>query len=204
VPYADQIPTPIALEHLGIAVRLVRLKDARGLQRLLADNRAWLRPWEGTHPEGRGAEPGSFPLRASIRAQLRALRVGETIPLVIEVDGQLAGQVTVSSLSQGALQSSQIGYWIAEGFAGRGAIPTAVALTIDFLFDQLRLHRTEICLVPGNEKSLRVVEKLGMRYEGYRPRYIHINGRWQDHLAFAITAEEVPGGMLNRYLNRKN
>ena len=59
----------------------------------------------------------------------------------------------------------------------------------------------EICIRPENTASLRIVEKLGFRYEGLRRRYIHINGDWRDHFAFALTQEEVPGGVLERWKN---
>jgi ribosomal-protein-alanine N-acetyltransferase len=57
----------------------------------------------------------------------------------------------------------------------------------------------EICIRPENAASRRVVEKLGFRYEGFRERYIHINGAWRDHVCFAVTAEEVPHGVLARW-----
>ena len=57
----------------------------------------------------------------------------------------------------------------------------------------------EICIRPENHPSLRVVEKLGFRYEGLRRRFIHINGEWRDHFAFALVAEEVPRGVLRRW-----
>jgi [ribosomal protein S5]-alanine N-acetyltransferase len=63
----------------------------------------------------------------------------------------------------------------------------------------LRRHRMEICIRPENQPSLRVVEKLGFRYEGLRRRFIHINGDWRDHFAFALVAEEVPRGVLRRW-----
>ena len=58
----------------------------------------------------------------------------------------------------------------------------------------------EICIRPENGPSLRVVEKLGFRYEGLRRRYIHINGDWRDHFCFALVAEEVQEGVLRRWL----
>ena len=47
--------------------------------------------------------------------------------------------------------------------------------------------------------SRRVVEKLGFRPEGLRPAYLHIDGDWRDHLSFALTSDEVPGGVLARW-----
>ena len=70
-------------------------------------------------------------------------------------------------------------------------------------FFQLGLHRMEICIRPENEPSLRVVEKLGFRYEGLRRRYIHINGDWRDHFCFALVTDELPTGVLRRWLDHK-
>jgi ribosomal-protein-alanine N-acetyltransferase len=61
----------------------------------------------------------------------------------------------------------------------------------------------EICIRPENEPSLRVVEKLGFRYEGLRRRFIHINGDWRDHFCFALTVEELPQGVLRRWKDGK-
>ena len=89
--------------------------------------------------------------------------------------------------------------WIAEEFAGRNVTPISVALATDICFRELNLHRVEICIRPENRASLRVVEKLGFRYEGYRRRYIHIDGDWRDHYAFALVREDVPEGVLRRW-----
>jgi ribosomal-protein-alanine N-acetyltransferase len=61
------------------------------------------------------------------------------------------------------------------------------------------LHRVEIDIRPENKASLRVVEKLGLRFEGTKERFIHINGDWRDHFVFAVTSEEIPDGLLNRW-----
>jgi ribosomal-protein-alanine N-acetyltransferase len=92
-----------------------------------------------------------------------------------------------------------MGYWVAQRVAGKGVTPTAVALATDYCFASLRVHRMEICIRPENAASLRVVEKLGFRHEGFRERYIHINGAWRDHVCYAVTVEEVPQGVLARW-----
>ncbi|MDH2444184.1 GNAT family protein [Amnibacterium sp. CER49] len=186
------IPT---LASGAIAIRPIRLRDARAVERELVEGRSWLREWEATSPRG----SVGFDTRSSIRALQQNARNGQGLPFVIEVDGQVAGQLNVTSISYGSLSSATIGYWIAERFAGRGATPTAVALATDHCFQALGLHRMEICIRPENAKSLRVVEKLGFRYEGLRRRYIHINGAWRDHFCFALVTEEVPQGVLRRW-----
>ena len=59
-----------------------------------------------------------------------------------------------------------------------------------YAFDQLQLHRLEICIVPRNTNSRRVMEKLRFRNEGIAERYLEINGTWEDHVRYAITSEE--------------
>jgi ribosomal-protein-alanine N-acetyltransferase len=92
-----------------------------------------------------------------------------------------------------------VGYWIDEAYAGRGIIPTTLAMAVDHCFGVIGLHRLEASIRPENHASRRVVEKLGFRDEGVRVRQLHINGTWRDHICYAITAEEVPAGMLPRW-----
>jgi [ribosomal protein S5]-alanine N-acetyltransferase len=189
------VPT---LREGHVSIRPIRLRDARSLERELVQNRAWLRQWEATSPHA----PLSFDARASIRSLQANARSGQGLPFIIEYDGELAGQLNVSGISYGSLSSATIGYWVAERFAGRNATPISVALATDYCFYQLGLHRMEICIRPENGPSLRVVEKLGFRYEGLRRRYIHINGEWRDHFCFALVTEELDVGVLRRWLDR--
>jgi ribosomal-protein-alanine N-acetyltransferase len=188
------IPT---LTQGDISIRPIRLRDSRMLERELLANRSWLRKWEATNPHA----PMNFDTRASIRSLLNNAREGAGLPFVIEYRGELAGQLNVSGIAYGSLSSATIGYWVAERFAGKGLTPTAVALATDYCFFSVGLHRMEICIRPENVPSLRVVEKLAFRYEGLRRRYIHINGDWRDHFCFALTVDEVPTGVLRRWLD---
>ena len=78
-------------------------------------------------------------------------------------------------------------------------MPRGVALAADYCWQVLQLHRVEIAIRPENAPSLRVVEKLGFREEGLRPRFLHIDGDWRDHRVFALNREEVPaGGLIGR------
>ena len=185
------VPT---LSHGDVYVRSIRPRDARQLGLQLKRNRSWLEKWEATIP-GDSALPAAGTI---VRSLLRLARHDQAAPFVIEHQGKVVGQITVSGLSFGSLASGSIGYWISEDVAGRGITPTAVALVADWCFTGLGIHRIEICIRPENESSLRIVRKLGMRYEGLRRRYIHIDGDWRDHFCFAVTIDEVPGGLLAR------
>ncbi|WP_029151200.1 GNAT family N-acetyltransferase [Microbacterium indicum] len=183
--------------HGPVTIRLVRARDAKPLQHELMTNRAWLSPWEATNPDG----AVSLDMRSGVRRLQQQYRDGQSVPFVIEYEGEVIGQLNVWGIARGSLSSATIGYWVSKRVAGRGITPTAVALATDLCFSALRLHRMEICIRPENGPSLRVVEKLGFRYEGFRRRYIHIDGDWRDHFAFALTREDAPGGVLRRWLS---
>jgi [ribosomal protein S5]-alanine N-acetyltransferase len=184
------------LTHAEVQLRIVRMRDAKQLERLILGNRDWLRPWEATNPVG----PNSFDIRGMVRGLIKNMDAGQGLPFVIEYRGEIVGQLNVANIVFGSVSSAVVGYWVAPEFAGKGITPTAVALVTDYLFNVTRLHRVEIDIRPENVASIRVVEKLGFRYEGLKERYIHINGAWRDHFVFALTHEEVPGGVLNRWI----
>ena len=160
-------------------------------------NLGWLAPWEATPPGGPDQRPGSF--RGMVRALRGQARAGSCLPFVVTYDDRFVGQLTVSGIAYGSARWGQIGYWVDQAYAGRGVIPTAVALATDHCFFVLGLHRIEINIRPENAASLRVAEKLGFRPEGLRKAYLHIDGAWRDHLSFALCAEDVPGGLLERW-----
>ena len=193
-------PWPVTLREDtpagAVVLRPLRRRDGAAWMRLRAENAAWLEPWEATAP---GGQSGMSTFGEYQRALWTQARSGTTLPFAIELDGALVGQLTVSSITHGSLCSASMGYWIAHSAAGRGVVPTGVAMATDYCFAVLGLHRIEINIRPENAPSLRVVAKLGFRDEGVRERYLHIQGEWRDHRTFALTAEEVPEGLLARW-----
>lgn len=188
---------PAVLTEGNVTLRPLRRSDARAWLALRAENSQWLEPWDATSPV---PVPGPRPTFGQfVRSLAAQARSGSTLPFAIEYAGALVGQLTVSSITYGSLRSAAIGYWVARKVAGRGITPTAVALATDHCFFVLGLHRIEVNIRPENAPSLRVVEKLRLRDEGVRERYLHIAGEWADHRTFAVTVEEVPDGLLARW-----
>jgi ribosomal-protein-alanine N-acetyltransferase len=94
------------------------------------------------------------------------------------------GQVTLGGIVMGAYRGGYIGYWIDQRYSGRGYMTRAVTALTDFGLHELQLHRIEICLRPENAASRKVAEKAGYFLEGSRPRFLHIDGDWRDHIVF--------------------
>lgn len=186
-----RVPTwPLRLRAGDLVLRPLRRRDRAEWDDVRSRNAAWLREWDATTPPG-SAEPMTF--QQMVRAQHASGRAFSSVPLVLCWGEGLPiiGQITVSSIVWGSARMGHVGYWIDGRCAGRGLMPAAVALVSSYCFRVLGLHRLEINIRPENAASLRVVEKLGFRPEGLRPRYLHINGAWRDHLSFALTADEV-------------
>ena len=152
--------------------------------------RDWLVPWE-PRPAGAPSTPedrGSFAARCAARERERQLGTGYGFGIFL--DGRFAGEITLSSIQRGPFQNAFVGYWVDRELAGQGIVPEAVVVVLRFAFEELRLHRVEVAIVPRNRPSRRVVEKLGLREESVALRYLEIDGNWEDHVRYAVTAEE--------------
>jgi ribosomal-protein-alanine N-acetyltransferase len=181
-----------------LEVRKPRLADAGAWSRTRRRDRRHLETWEPTTPgdwdtnNAALAWPGQW-------STLRALaRRGMSLPFVVTVDGQFAGQVTVGNVVRGSLCSAWIGYWVGTHAVGGGVATAAAALVVDHCFFNAGLHRLEATVRPENAPSIRVLTKLGFREEGLFRRYLDVAGMWRDHLCFALTTEDIPSGLVGR------
>jgi ribosomal-protein-alanine N-acetyltransferase len=198
---------PARLAHGDVEVRPLRARDAAAWSEVRVRNERWLSPWEGRSPS---MPPASWRDRhstavfaAMLRSTRREARAGRVLPFAVVVDGRLSGQVTVNSIVRGAFDCGYVGYWVDERVAGRGVLPTALALVLDHCFGPVGLHRVEANVRPENAPSLRVVRKLGFREEGLHLRYLFIDEDWRDHLCFALLRDDHPGGVLEAHLRRE-
>lgn len=151
----------------------------------------WLLKWEPRRLPGQPdvtTDRDAFAVRCSARERERQLGTGYGFGVF--VDGEFAGEINLSALQRGPFQSAYVGYWIDEKHAGHSYTPEALVVLAKFAFDDLRLHRIQVAIIPRNTASRRVVEKLKIREEGVAERYLEINGVWEDHVRYAITAEE--------------
>ena len=185
-------PVVRSLELPGWRIRLATMveSDYEAWLGVRTRCRKWLVPWE---PRSKGAplapeDAASFSARCGMRERERQLGSGFGFGIFLE--GRFAGEITLSSIQRGPFQNGSIGYWIDEELAGSGLIPEAVVVVLQFAFETLRLHRIEVAIIPRNESSRRVVEKLGLRVEGVALGFLEINGEWEDHVRYAMTADE--------------
>jgi ribosomal-protein-alanine N-acetyltransferase len=105
-------------------------------------------------------------------------------------DATLVGVFNFSEIVRGSLQSAYLGYYGFRGQVGKGLMREGLSLALDAAFGPLALHRVEANVQPDNERSIALVRAVGFTQEGYSRRYLHIGGRWRDHVRFAMLAED--------------
>lgn len=177
---------PVVLTSNGVTVRPLRFRDRGKWDEVRAVNRDWLTPWEATRPvvpgDNEDAElPSYFQMVSSHNREGRTQR---SLSLAIWYQGCLVGQITMGGIVMGALRGAHIGYWVDKRYANLGITTRAVEMLTEYGFNKLGLHRIEINLRPENAASRRVAEKAGYQFEGERPRFLHIDGQWRDHICF--------------------
>lgn len=183
------LPRPVEVAGGRCAVRDLRPVDAREMLELRVRNRAFFTPFEPALP------PGHFTLRAQRNAIEQGNRAWDedreyTFGIALP-DGALAGRIRLSVVVRGPWQNANLGYYVDRAANGRGIGTEAVGLVVGLAFDSLGLHRVQAGVMPRNAASIRILAKNGFREVGLAPRYLRINGRWEDHVLFAITREDL-------------
>lgn len=190
-PSMPTTPSGLRLYGKRIVMRPLTPGDFPQWTEVRVRNEAWLTPWEPTR-SSRIADPtrsrDAFSSRCAARDRER--QAGTAYGFGLFVDNAFAGEINLNNIIRGAMQCGTIGYWVDRARAGHSYVAEGVVVMARFAFEELHLHRLEICIVPRNTNSRRVMEKLTIREEGIAQRYLEINGTWEDHMRFAITAEE--------------
>lgn len=181
---------PGVLQAGRVHLRLPMPGDAALLLRYRSDNRAHLAPWEPRR------EPDYFTLencRRTIVDGLEAARLDRAYAFVVLAPDEqdILACFTLSNVVRGPFQACLLGYGIAADQQGRGLMHEALQAGLAWAFSDLDLHRVMANYMPRNERSARLLERLGFEREGYARRYLQIAGQWEDHV---LTAKIRPDG----------
>ena len=174
-----------------VLLRPLEASDFPKWQEVRRRNVDWLTKWEPARlPGSPDVVEDRQPFSVQCAARQRERQVGSGYGFGIFVDGMFGGEINLNSIQRGPFQSAYVGYWIDEAMAGNGYTPEAFVVVARFAFEELNLHRIQAAIVPRNQASRRVAEKLELRDEGTAKRYLEINGVWEDHVRYAMTSEE--------------
>ena len=101
--------------------------------------------------------------------------------------GRIVGDISYTNVVAGAFRACNLGCKIDAEFEGRGVMSRALIQSNDYAFRRFALHRIMANYVPTNERSGRLLRKLGFVIEGYARDYLHLDGQWRDHILTSLT-----------------
>jgi len=148
---------------------------------LMRASRAFHRPWATAPTDDEAFEAYLVDSRRQDFEAMLACR---------REDRAILGFFNLSHITRGSLQSAYLGYAVASVYANQGYMREGIELVLREAFLNLRLHRIEANIQPGNHASIALARGAGFSREGFSPRYLKIGGRWRDHERWAILAED--------------
>lgn len=175
-----------------LVLRPPRTNDVGEIRRVLRHNHEHLKPWNPAPPPG--DDPTSITeVSKTVLRQRREWKRGSSFIFMVahrDEPARFIGKIALNGVMRGAMYGAYLGYWMDVDHQGKGMVTEAIDAVLDFAFGPAGLHRVQAAIMPRNARSLRVIEKLGFRREGYAERYLQIAGHWEDHILFAKTREE--------------
>lgn len=179
------------MKHTGenIYIRPLEVSDAEAMLALNIKNKDFFQLYSPTKKEEfYTLEKHQAMLQKSAEDREQGQRY--MFGIFLKETGALIGDVTLSGIMRGALESCMLGYALDQEYNGKGYMTEAVRLAVDFAFQELKLHRIEAGVMPRNIGSMRVLEKAGFHKEGISVENVKINGKWEDHQILAIINRE--------------
>lgn len=179
---------PFRLIGEQVFLRAPERGDWEAWASLRARSRQFLEPWEPSWPPD-GLSRLSF--RSRVTRYAEDWRTDQAYNFFIFADDEtLVGGIGLSNVRRGVSETASLGYWVGEPFARQGYMTAALPLVLEFSFGRLRLHRVEAACLPTNIPSRALLTRAGFHQEGYARQYLCIEGKWQDHLLFAMLSAD--------------
>ena len=152
-------------------------------------NELYLQPWEPLWSINE-LERSSFVKRVRMFERLSHNDQAYSFLIFKSNSGDFIGEVNISNVQRGIIQSCSIGYWIAKDCEGKGMMSESLELIKEFIFNELKLHRIEAVCLPYNKPSLKVLLKNGFIKEGTARKLLKINDKWQDHTVLSFIVDD--------------
>lgn len=116
-------------------------------------------------------------------------QLNQCFDLAIErrADGKVIGLLSLVRKEQ---EQGEIGWALGAAYRGEGYATEAAGALMSYAFAHLRLHRISATTSGDNVRSWKVMERLGMRFEGRLREAASVDGQRQDTLIYGILAHE--------------
>lgn len=180
------MPTFPQLQCKRGILRMATEDDIQAILTYFTLNQAHLDPFEPIKP----AEFYTSDFwRVMIRDRNQAFLQDQAIKLFLfdqHNPQQIIAAINFSNIVRGVFQSCTLGFSIAAQYQGQGYMTESIPVAIAYLFSDLNFHRIMAAYMPHNQRSGRLLRRLGFQMEGYASKYLCINGTWQDHVLTSL------------------
>lgn len=102
------------------------------------------------------------------------------------LEGEILGTCNYTNIVRGAFHACHLGYQVSRRHEGQGLMSEALRSANGYMFASMRLHRIMANFRPENDRSRRLLERLGFAREGLARDYLFIDGAWRDHVLTAL------------------
>lgn len=187
--FSSDVASRVQIKGDGVMLRPPLLDDYEAWSSIRQRSRAFLEPWE---PLWSDEDLTKRAFRQRVKRAADESDADEAYAFMIfrMQDQSLIGGVTLGLVRRGVAQACTMGYWLGEPYGGQGYMTRAVKAVAQHAFEDLHLRRIEAACVPANARSRSLLERVGFQREGYARQYLCINGRWEDHLLYALLASD--------------
>ena len=180
----------LALDTDNLRLAVLRKSEAARVTEYLQNNRDFHKQFSQTHTDDYFTVSTQ---KKYLAYDCNSFLEGSLVPLWITLkdDNKIIGRVSFFNFAYGGMMSCACGYHLDKDHTGKGYMTEALKSAMAFVFDEYKMHRIEAFIVPENEPSLNLVKRVGFHYEGKRMSYMHINGRYRDHVAFYMLEDDM-------------
>lgn len=180
----------VSLETKNLIIRTLDERYAKKTLKYYDDNKDFFKEYDPLR------SPNFYTISEQVKIlyhERQQLRKGKDIRLYISLkeEDKLIGCISLSNIVGGAFMSCYLGYKLHKDYLRQGYMEEALMEVIDYAFKTLKLHRIEANIMPNNEASIKLVEKLNFKREGLAPKYLKINGAWEDHIHYSLINDKL-------------
>jgi ribosomal-protein-alanine N-acetyltransferase len=181
-------PVPIVLTTSRLILVSPEIDHAEEMLRYHQRNRRNFQPWE---PKREESFYSIEAMRTRILAMQEAMSKRLALHLLFRAPGSttIVGECGFTNIVRGPFQACHLGFSVCQDFEGRGLMREGLQCAIGFVFKELALHRIMANYRPENERSHRLLHRLGFEQEGRARAYLKIDGRWTDHILSSLINE---------------
>ena len=168
-----------------LLLRLANQEDIPAIIKYYTDNKVYLTPFYPAWSEYFFTEEY---WNSEVERAIREFTLGQSLRLIIffQPDNTIIGVINFGTFIRSAAQFCTVGYSLAEKEQGKGYMTEALQASIDYVFEELNMHRIMANYMPHNQSSGNLLKKLGFVVEGYARDYLLINNQWQDHILTSL------------------